>query len=166
MGCTLDPAGITIQPVNNDGAPAEAPLYGPYVGLCGQRRPPDNTLPAEEQELPGSEEWFKLVAVADSQAKLDAIIHKYCPEGCDPTYTTAGSRRVRIETDIQGIRRSFVDRITIASGPDLPPPSPTQQPRISVVHVKVLPEGATMDRKHPLSYQFEKAMPKFQYLKE
>ena len=138
MGCTPDKTGITIQLVKNDGTPDGAPIFGPYAQFFGKQRPemtPAAGATPDEIAFQGSNDWLTLIAVADTQEKLEKILTGSTLTTAD---TSGSSRRVQIVTDVGGVQNIYTDRITIASGPLL---QLKPVPKVDVVHVKVLPAG-------------------------
>jgi hypothetical protein len=153
MGCTGDSSGVSIQFYDANGAPSGAPIYGGFVKLCGQPATPQTP---EEIACQGSADWLTLIAVADSQDRLNNILKdiQHDPNGpvLQDAETSCSSRRVRIDMHIGRVRQTLKDRITIASGPvvSFPP-----NPKVHVVHVKVLAQGATMAPGKPLHDEFD-----------
>jgi hypothetical protein len=147
MGTRLTKAGLVIQLHDADGKPAGDPLFGRHAHIQGLRQSEvlqqSGALSPEEADHPGSQHWLTLVAAADSHEKLEKILRDaYTPDG--ECFTSCSSRRVRVELHIGEERRSFQNAVTIASGPivslDL------DHPNVHVVHVRVLPHGATMTK--------------------
>ena len=143
MGCTTTDSGVSIQLCNKDGSPDGNPIYGKYARLYGQRQ--DVLLAAkpatpDEDQFKGSDDWLTLIAVADSQEKLDGILAETKITN-SAAYTSGSSHRACVELHVGETRQSFQDRTTIASGPitSLPP-----NPKMNVAYVKVLPLGATL----------------------
>lgn len=156
MGCRATEDGISLQFCDKDGNTDGAPIYGKYAALFGKKhkdilavgRPPT----PEEQQFPGSDDWLTLIAIADTKDKLDAIIHESVPDSDRTACETSGSsRRARIELHVGGIRDSFKDRITIASGPVVT----IKPPLVDVVHIKAFPVGTRMDDKNPSFPEWE-----------
>jgi hypothetical protein len=165
MGLITTNNGVSVQFCNKDGSPDGAPLYGRYTAFFGLPR--EKVLgapgaPAEtrdERDFKGSDDWLTLIAVADTQEKLDQIIHENPDAPRTPANTSASSRRAQIELHIGGVRKTFKDRITISSGPIL---QFKRIPKFHVAHVKVLPEGTALrdlQRDHPFVAEFQGSSP-------
>ncbi len=157
MGTKVTASGVSIQFCKDDGTPEGAPFYSRYVRLRGQLQSKviamsGRAANAEEEKHPGSEDWLTLIAVADSPEKLDEILSETTVEA-STAHTSGSSRRVCVELSIGGIRQSFKDRVTIASGPIVQ----FDPPIVHVVHVKVLAADTKMDDGHPLLDEFEGA---------
>src|ERR1700730_8078149 len=139
MGCRATDNGISIQFCKKNGAPDGAPFYGLYARLYGQRRElvlsSGGGATPDEQKFKGSDDWLTLIAVADTPEKLAQIIHETTGPGTNPDQSLSRPR-AQIELHLGGVRQSYKDRITIASGPIV---RITPPPVIDVVHVKVLP---------------------------
>jgi hypothetical protein len=138
MGTRADSNGISLQLVDADNKAIEAPIFGAFAHLHGIDRSEalkHTTLAEGESE--GSEHWMTLLAVADTQERLDAIVStSAAPQGsCD---TSCASLRVLVEVHVGDRRETFESRTVIASGPILK----LDPPEVNVVHVKVLPENA------------------------
>jgi hypothetical protein len=144
MGCTATDNGISIQFCTEDGKPDGAPLYGRYTRIFGKRRELVIAAGAaqtrDESDFKGSDDWLTLIAVADTPEKLEEIVHESNVPSSAPD-TSCSSRRVQIELHIAGVRQTYKDRITLASGPIV---QISPKPIIDVVHVKVLPAGAVL----------------------
>lgn len=156
MGIRAGDCGISIQFCQADGQPDGPPVHGRYIKLSGKPRqdvikagPPETP---DEKQFEGSEDWLTLIIVADTEEKLNAIAKHHGP--VSPPHTSHSSRRVCIETHIKRARRTYGDRITIASGPivSLNP----RNLRIDAVHVKALPAGAELRKmkKCPFKEEF------------
>lgn len=147
MGCQATKSGISLQFCNACGNVDGAPIYGKYAALFGTDRSKilAATGPLQADDDPGSDDWLTVIAVADSDEKLEAII-KESAGSCPVPETSGSSRRARVEVHIGALRQSFQDRITIASGPIIS----IKPPKLDVVHVKVLPPETKMDEKHQL----------------
>ena len=145
MGCTASDSGISLQFCNKDGSPDGHPIYGRYAVLFGLEQEKllcEKGSTPDEQRFKGSDDWLTIIAVADSPEKLQDIIDHTPPAVCVPAHTSGSSHRACIELHIGAIRKSFRDRITIASGPITSfPPRPI---KMDVVHVKVLPAETTL----------------------
>jgi hypothetical protein len=141
MGIGVTDLGISIQLCHPDGSPDGPPVHGRYAAVFGKDR---NEIlqysgvaeTQDEHDFKGSDDWITLVAVADSKEKLEELVHETgIPR--TPANTSGSSHRARIEVNVAGVRRSFRNRIAIASGPILKLGPP---PKSHVFHVKVLPE--------------------------
>ncbi len=135
MGTIVTDNGISIQFCHEDGSPDGVPLYGRYAGLFGQDRdevlgPAGAGATQDELMFKGSKDWLSLIAVADTPEKLDQILSD-TPISQTPADTSGSSRRAQVELHIGGVRQSFPNRLTIASGPILQ----FDPPIIHVVHV-------------------------------
>jgi hypothetical protein len=158
MGMKVTNNGISVQFCQKDGSPDGLPFYGRYAGLFGQVR--SDVLSAsgvgatqDETMFQGSDDWLTLIAVADTPEKLDQILSETARIPQTPADTSGSSRRAQVELHIGGVRQSFANRLTIASGPILQ----FKPPKIHVVHVKVLPEGillGDLGADHPLVAEF------------
>ena len=143
MGLTATDDGISIQFFHKDGRPEGPPSYGRYAAVYG--KPQTQVIGGgyaatpDETNFKGSADWLTLLAVADTKEKLDLILAETTVPKTAAN-TSGSSRRVQIETDIGGMRRSYKNRITIGSGPIVD----INGPKVDVVHVKVLPEGTQM----------------------
>jgi hypothetical protein len=149
--------GLTIQLVKNTGEPDGLPIYGRYAELRGRDKggvfssgPPQSQ---DEADFPGSDDWLTLIAVADTEEKLSMILKEAAIPQL-PADTSGSSRRAQIEIDVAGARKSYKNRITIASGPII---RLKPKPILDVVHVKVLPEGTVISElgpSNPLASEF------------
>jgi hypothetical protein len=154
MGTRVDNAGITVQLYDDRVQPQGDPYFGRYAHLRGRQQ--DEVVRAgaarsgQERDEPGSDDWLTLVAVADTPDRLAAILRDTTVPPTEP-HSSHSSRRVLIEVHVGDTRKTFENRVAIASGPivQLPP-----DPIIDVVHVKVLAEGTKMDDSHPLIGEF------------
>lgn len=153
MGTKVTPNGVSIQFCRSDGSPDGEPLYSKWVVLRGRPQEEvtgNNPLSQEEIDHPGSEDWLTLIAVADSADKLEEILTATAVPHTT-AHTSGSSRRVCVEMSMGGFRQSFDDRITIASGPIVD----FKDPKMHVVHIKVLAGNTKMDDGHPLIEEFD-----------
>ncbi len=138
MGKSADINGITLQFVNELNEPIDAPIHGRFAHIRGVDRSEalkyTTLAPGEE---PGSEHWMTLVAVADTQERLDAIVDTATARK-GSVNTSAASHRVLVAYHVGDTLRSVENRSVIASGPIVK----MDPPEVNVVHVKVLPENA------------------------
>jgi hypothetical protein len=138
MGTSADINGISLQFVNELNEPIEAPIHGRFAHIRGVDRSEalkyTTLAPGEE---PGSEHWMTLVAVADTQERLDAIVGTATARK-GSVNTSAASHRVLVAYHVGDTLRSVENRSVIASGPIVK----MDPPEVNVVHVKVLPENA------------------------
>jgi hypothetical protein len=154
MGIRKDEAGIAVQLYDRDGRPEGSPYFGKYVELYGRDQEDvvasGSPRSEGEKKVRGSADWLTLIAVADTPERLAAIVSETKVPNSVP-HTSHSSRRVLIELHVGDVRKTFENRIAIASGPIVKPPP---EPQIKAVHVKVLPADATMDESHPLFPEF------------
>jgi len=152
MGCRVDDSGISIQLYDYDGIPVGAPRHGKFAVFYGGPRPNDGALTQYEKAYPGSQDWLTMIAIADTQDKLNQILTEPDLPAPTSTHTSSASHRVLVKLDIGGQRETLRARTTISSGPiiSLDP----KRPIVHVVHVKVLPEGAELRPTHPLVEEF------------
>jgi hypothetical protein len=164
MGTVLDDSGMTLQLYNTAGTPDGDPYFGRFVRIAGRKQDEiTSTAPLTEDEKiePGSDDWLTLVAVADTQERLDDILNGAKVKALEPlalSQSSHSSRRVLVEMHVRERRESFETRITIASGPLL---SLDGQIKIKVAHVKVLAAGTKFDQNHPLFKEFRGGKPAF-----
>ena len=154
MGCKVTDTGIVLQFYRQDNKgrvqPDGIPVHGKHAALFGEPR--KKKVPkGPKGQHDGSDDWLTLIAVADSQEKLDAILHSTKVTKSIPQ-TSHSSHLACIEVHLGEIRQSFKGRTTIASGPVVA--APPKKPVIHVVHVKVLPEATVMDETHPFYDEF------------
>ena len=163
MGTRVDKSGLSVQLYDKNTKPMGKPIFGRYVEFRGLPRTkvitPKNPATSQEFAEPGSDDWMTLIAVADTSEGLKKILRGYSGTESIPQ-TSAASHRALIEIDVDGKRDSLKDRIIIASGAIMATPKPSTTPIMSVVHVKVLADGATMDDDNPLIDEF-RGMVKF-----
>jgi len=159
MGLTRHPDGITVMFCDDNGdlRPAET-VGGAFVELRGAHRSAvvtdSNPLTSAELLEPGSDDWLTVVAVADSQERLDGLIADLGP-GSGPN-TSAFSRRVEVRTHVgAGGPRIAPGRITLAEGKVLDDAAK----KLEVSVLKVMGAGAVVDNRHPLFDDFMKAKP-------
>jgi hypothetical protein len=160
MGTIVDAAGISLQLYDDEGRPLGDPHFGKYALLAGLKRADiarAKPLTAAESNEPGSEDWLTLVAVADTEARLEQILRETAVRRHDASYSSAGSWRVLVEMHVGDMRARFENRVTIASGPFIV--RPNEPILMSVTHVKVLAEDTVMDDKHRLFPEFKGAGP-------
>jgi len=155
MGTSVTKSGVSVQFCDHKGEIDGPPVFSTFVRVLG--RPKNEAIQHtggretdEERDFPGSDDWLTLIAIADSQERLNTLVKE---SGLEETtaQTSASSRRVQVRLHMGAFKATLMNRITIASGPvvELHPP------RMNVVHVKVLGEGAAMNRKHPLFDEFQ-----------
>lgn len=156
MGLRTDKSGISVQLYDEENQPDGAPHFGAFTELRSTARrevvQSSGKLSAEENAATGSEDWLTLVAVADTKARLDAILDKTkVPKTLADT--SAASRRVLVELHVGKVRKTLENRIVIASGPTV---TKNKGPAtLNVVHIKVLHEDAKMNRSNPLIDEFK-----------
>ena len=157
MGTTVTSSGVSVQFCDRDGNIDGPPVFSTFVRLLGQPR--DDVFARtgvaetpEEHNAPGSADWLTLIAIADSQDRLDAIVQaSQLP--VTNGQTSASSRRVDVRLHIGALNQTFQGRITIASGVVVKPPI------LNVFHIKVLGEGAAMNPQHKLFGEFQAQAP-------
>jgi hypothetical protein len=158
MGAHLSASGISVQIYDQYGNPETRVYHGMYTFLNGRKQKDIlQTAPTKpiEQGVEGSSDWLTVIVVADSQAKLDSI--KKEPDvaalaNAVGDYETSGSsRRVLLVFDVDGVRKSFQNALTIASGGF----ESFEPKKFNVVHVKVLPAETDLhDDRHPLKKEW------------
>src|SRR3954462_15798413 len=119
MGATQTDEVITIQFYKKDGQPDEQPIYGRYCQLYGKLR--DDVIATTMGSTPdeaahgGSDDWLTLVAVADSEEKLAAILTDSGDiDPCNPK-PSLSSHRLAVKVDVGSVTRSMKGCTTIAS---------------------------------------------------
>src|SRR5262249_38139867 len=123
MGTTIvEGKDVSIQRYDGQGQPSGKLIVTPFVAVRGTARA---TVLAQgaaetqsEKQLPGSDEWLTLIAIADTKDRLAALVDTTTTAiDENDVHTSASSRRVRIElhTDDDG-RATLHANITIASG--------------------------------------------------
>jgi hypothetical protein len=159
MGTTVTKSGVSVQFCDRDGNIDGPPVFSRFVRILGQ--PHDEVIKrtgrdasTEEKNFPGSGDWLTLVAVADSEERLGALV-KNSGLPITESQTSGSSRRVQVQLHIGAVQQTFDDRVTIASGPVIQKTPPI----MNVVHIKVLGEGTAMNPQHPLWKEFEAQSP-------
>ncbi len=159
MGTRVTESGVSVQFCDSRGKIEGPPVFSTYVRVLGQSR--DKVFERtgvketqEEHDFPGSQDWLTLVAIADSEERLNSLVSQSDLPVSD-AQTSGASRRVQVELHVCGVRRTLQNRITIASGPVVS----TNPPIMNVVHIKVLGEGTVMDPRHPLWEEFKAQFP-------
>jgi hypothetical protein len=157
MGLTAHKDGISVQFCDANGDPNEPRIFGKAVALRGAPRAAltaANPLGDDERAKPGSDDWLTVVAVADTQDRLDALTANLGP-GSGPN-TSAFSRRVEIRTHVgNSDPRTESGRITLAEGDVLN----AAEFKLEVHVLKVMAAGTVVDARHPLVDKFDKAQP-------
>jgi hypothetical protein len=99
MGLRVTSNGVSVQFCKADGSPDGSPFYSTHVKLFGLSQEEvvgTSGRSAEEERHPGSDDWLTLIAVADTQERLDAIVRDSAAPKGEP-FTSGSSRRVCVE---------------------------------------------------------------------
>src|SRR5262249_13328444 len=153
MGTQVTASGVSVQLCDDDGAPIGSPAFSTFVRILGQ--PQKDVFnrtggpSSEEKDFPGSTDWLTLVAIADSHDNIDALVAASNLPDAD-AQASGSSRRVKVMMDLPGFHNTFVNRVTIATGPVIQ----AHPPKMNVVFIKVLGPGAQMNPSHPLWPEF------------
>jgi hypothetical protein len=164
MGVQNTGKGISTQLVKANGDPDGISVYFEFAELFGAAR---NTViragGLTQNEMltdGGSDDWLTVVVLADTRAKLDAILQepgiKDAPQ--EPFQTSGSSYRVQVEMHLEDKRQSLTDRITIAEGKIIS----TNPLKMEIVSLKVLPPETVLNDQHPLTELFRRQIPRLE----
>jgi hypothetical protein len=151
MGTTADINGISVQFVDKNNKATDPPIFGAFAHLHGiPRKQALRLKPLAAGEQKGSEHWMTLLAVADSQERLDELVSTSDALQGD-CHTSCASHRVQIAIHVGDNEPQWLEnRSVIASGPI----TKMNPPEVNVVHVKVLPKNAVVTKQSPVAKEF------------
>jgi hypothetical protein len=151
MGTTADINGISVQFVDKNNKATDPPIFGAFAHLHGiPRKQALRLKPLAAGEQKGSEHWMTLLAVADSQERLDELVSTSDALQGD-CHTSCASHRVLIAIHVGDDDPQWLEnRSVIASGPI----TKLDPPEVNVVHVKVLPENTVVTKRSPVAKEF------------
>jgi hypothetical protein len=159
MGCHATSDGLSVQLYDAENKKYGKPVYGLYARMFGKKREDvvgGGQLTQIENNAKGSAEWLTVVAVADTQARLDDILAKHAV-GEVPCLSSGSSHRVKIFIWVDGAKEpdSFIGRTTIASGAVVKNKDSGKFSDVNVTHLKVLALGADPTKEPQLAAEFE-----------
>lgn len=159
MGTRITDGGVSVQFCHSNGEIDGPPVFSTFVRILGQPR--DEAIrrsgryaTEEENNFPGSDDWLTLIAIADSEERLSALVRESNLPVTEPQ-TSGSSRRVQVRLHLGAVRQTFHETITIACGPIIR----RNPPIMNVLHIKVLGEGTAMNPDHKLWKEFEAQSP-------
>src|SRR5262249_52863404 len=107
MGTTVTKSGVSVQFCNRQGDIEGPPVFSTFVRILG--RPHGEVTSGretdEERIYSGSADWLTLIAIADSDERLGALV-KESGVPVTEAQTSGSSRRVQVELHVGADRRT------------------------------------------------------------